>query len=691
MVPAIAVAQAQEPVVQILPSAIKYVQPANRIAVIVENGGKVGEPPAPWLVQFGSALDESGWAASLVGRDELGRLLTKQPGVFAGIVSIAGKAQIDAPCPVIEIISVPKGDEVGSVVQRVLAAVAPPRTLPAISKVLFVVSEDTDVARTLKIQTAWVARYAHLSAEFMDVRDAGRIPDGWLSRYDVVVLATDRFSPDTVGTVVRRLEKFVRDGGGLAAIAGVEDSEFFNLFGIVKVENNPVTVTGYGCTRGFLPGLDQIRSEFDADGIETLPTYTFDESIKPLCTGTVGPDVGVTIAFSRNHGKGRVMGWTWGRLADKSSRGQILSSIMEVSPAPASATLGLLAFFVDDCPLPMTDEKKPPIDKLYDMTDATFYIQKWLPAMQDLFSKFRLHPSFAFVATYDNTVKPPFTDKSYEGEQGAKALEMARKLTDAGYDIGIHGYNHQSLSVVKGDWTVGWPGFNAMIAGFKRLSEVYHLAIGADATPKVYIAPSNFIQKLGKQALLQVFPDIKAIAAQYLDEDSIIGHEFGPDPDLPQVTLTPRMTSEHFLDGANVQEMMDGLVVPGALSHFIHPDDIFDPERNRGSTFEQMVESLAKLLESVDQNHPYLERVDGATFAIGINEFLTAGLKTIRHEDGIELVAENYPSEGLLVFVQPPTPGQVAIEGPCTRVWERPEDRRFYLRVKNQTCRIRWQ
>ncbi len=680
----VAVANAAPPVVPRMAPGLSWPRPP--VTVFLDCTSAEARQPA--LLALGTALLEQGFHV------QRGPAPSDATGIAAVVRCMPAATTPSAPPPppvppVVEVRLSMSSSEAVATADQVAALAFPKIASPHPVRFLFLVEDRSDTGRSLLVQASWVVEYAHLAADFADLSRLEGLPPRWLGGYDAVVLATDRLPRTRLDRIVGALDRYVRDGGALVNVAGVEDPELYPLFGIRKAEGTAQVET-YRCDPSFLPGAEGLDPVLPPDGLDTIPRFVPAKDTRVLCRGGKAGAPDAPMAFVARTGKGQAIGWAGSGLADKSSRGRILLSLLEVAPA-AAAILDALAFYADDCPLPMTNSLRPPADRLYHLTDSGFYRTMWWPRMHDLLQKHAIRPTTGFILTYDDRMPHDAPPQAYTPPEGEPALELAREIRDAGWEIGLHGYNHQSLSIGKNEWTVGWAGRAPMEEALRLLRDEFQRIFGPGAEPPVYIAPSNFIQKMGKEALKAAFPAITGIAGQYLDEGPILGQEFGPDPDVPSLVGLPRVTSEHFLDGGNSQEFLGALVVPGVFSHFVHPDDFFDPERSRDATFEEMVERLDRMLSVVDRAYPFLRRFTGSELARYVPAWRKARLDVLRDGNSLLVRAIDPPQEGMTVMVRPPRGTTVRFQGACEEAFREPVESRYYYRVGSEACAISWQ
>ncbi len=675
---------------------VRFVTPPSRVAVVCGACGGVATDLPDWVVRLGARLHRAGFEpvpmrAAPDRKDLLG---------FGAVLTDSGLAPAGAVT-----FSPPLDDRaVGDLVAEVERRVSPEATSTRPVRHLFAVRSDTATGRNLFAQASWVVHYAKLDADFIAVEDLSRAPPRWLERYASVVLATDSL-PDA-GRLAGLLDDYVRSGGGLAALARLDDPALWSLLGLARMGDREETVEEVTCDPAWLPGAAGTQFRYGAQWAMTLPEVKTARDTRALCRARTSSGREVPSVIARPHGSGRVLLWLGGEVGDKSARGRILLSVLEVAAPAAAALMDALVFWVDDCPMPLWGRPLPPVDRLYGMTDAEFYPKKWWPGVSALLERYDVKPSFGFVLSYDARVAPPFASgfqvekEDKEGDKGevqsavsavAVATDLARAIQAAGHEIALHGYNHQSLTVAKCEQSAGWPGLEAMVQALALARQEMARLFGATWFPKTYVAPNNLVHALGKQAVHQVFPEVTAVAAQYLDEVSILGQEFGPDPDVPGLVDIPRISSEHFLDADNAAEVLDALVVPGVLSHFIHPDDIYDPARSRGRDLEGLLAEMDRFLARVRDAWPFLRAMTASRFADLVRAWPAARLEVTRGPKSVVLRAPGAPEGGLTTLLRLPAGADATANGSCEVVFRAVKEGRYHVRVGESPCTIRWE
>lgn len=670
--------------------------PANHVAIVCETCEEDDEHLPGWVLRLASTMRQEGLEPVIVNSqaqaDEGHYRAVLNPKMEAITdLELADEGPPPKPVPRFRIEEDGDSESCHAVLQKVLDVFEQPDPdAPRQVKVLVLTWRNVGINRRLFEQATWIAHYAKLDADFVDVSEIHRIPHRWLDRYQAVVLASSEVPPAMRGPLARMMESYLERGGKVAVLAGNADERLMSVLGVHPKWKPETKMVGFSCEPGWVPGDDGGAFALPDDGPEVVYPLEFDGPHTALCSGRTDGGDSVPLAVILDRGKGRVFYWNGVYLSQKLARGLIVLGLMELMAPMAVGLMDALVFYVDDNPRPMWDVEAPPVKELYGKTDTAFYRDIWWPQIRRVFEQYRIRPTFAFILSYNDRVAPPFATESFDlGSKGA-AGQLARTILSNGYEVAIHGYNHQSFSVGKSDLTVGWPGRDVMEESLRVARRQMIRILNSETIPTVYVAPGNFIQKLGKEAVLRAFPEVSAIATVYQGWRAIMGSEFAQDPMLEGVMNLPRISAGYGMNVENRREMVDALVSPGVFSHFIHSDDIYDPGRSQNVTFEEMVYSLGEMLKVVTRTYPFLRRMPASRFAESVREYLGADIEVRQGPDSLVVQATDAPPGGLTTFLRLP-PGYRWSAVGCEILFQSIADRRTYLRLGDAPCELRFE
>jgi hypothetical protein len=182
-----------------------------------------------------------------------------------------------------------------------------------------------------------------------------------------------------------------------------------------------------------------------------------------------------------------------------------------------------------------------------------------------------------------------------------------------GGEVGLHGYNHQSLVTADEpiDPTYGyvpWKDKDEMKRSLLQAESVFANYFPAE-TLKSYVPPSNALNRTGVDAIAEALPELRTIASLYTGEPESgdFVQEFEFDATHPNLYHFPRVTSDYGEERGSIFQMVDAIANFGVFSHFIHPDDVIDPDRAFGRDWDTMFTSLRKIVHDVRDQYPHLE------------------------------------------------------------------------------------
>ena len=250
------------------------------------------------------------------------------------------------------------------------------------------------------------------------------------------------------------------------------------------------------------------------------------------------------------------------------------------------------------------------IFKQYHMDNKSFYRYIWWSSLSNLAERFNLKYTGLIIGTYNLDTQLPLMP-FYELE--IEDIEFfGRKLNEVRGELGIHGYNHNSLALEEGidfeDYGYSpWESLTAMETGLLQLKGQIEELFG-DIRIHTYVAPSNLITADGKLAVKNVFEEVEVFAGVYTGdgEKGLLIQEFGPDPDIEGVYDFPRLSAGYEYSQDLMWDIYNGIAHFGIVNHFIHPDDLLDPERSKGMKWDKLDQNLNNIFSDIYERFPFL-------------------------------------------------------------------------------------
>ncbi|UCF96784.1 MAG: DUF2194 domain-containing protein [Spirochaetaceae bacterium] len=457
-------------------------------------------------------------------------------------------------------------------------------------------SSDTVTAKTLEY-TKTLLRRAKLPFQVIDKEQLSLLVPGDLRPFSAVglILKGDSDLDPKV------LEDFLDQGGGVVSLVGGDFQKLASVLGQTRGRGRPTAKTGYRFKEGFLlgEGLPLEGTTFQwlpgsgspATDAEIL-AYSHKES-HPLLW---------TVA----RGDGRVLSWNWNGFLTGDFQGFILESFLYVRPVGIAATAGLGIMFVDDWPIPMFNVVKAPLS----VKDTEFYTRQFWPDMKAFFSRRGIPYISYLVFNYNANTEPPFGSGEFFVAENQATVKIAREILESGQELGLHGYNHISLTENKTKVNVAvWPSQQAMEQSLEAARKEWIGLFGEHSLPYAYIAPNNIISEKGIAAVHNAFPSIKVMSFLRSGMGEETRTDFGPHPRFRDVYLIPRTSSGYPFTPAVRQLTVAAASGAGIWAHFIHADDIFDPHRSQGMSWEQLKDEFGSMVDFVNKHYPWIRFV----------------------------------------------------------------------------------
>jgi hypothetical protein len=421
----------------------------------------------------------------------------------------------------------------------------------------------------------------------------GMVPND-LRPYSAVGLILDADS----GLDPAIFDQYLNDGGNIVSLRTGHFNQLAPYLGIKETTSLVRDSTGYRIKNGFFTGenvsIDQNEFRWTPGG--AIPV----DNAQILATSF---NQRVPLMWKTRVNRGNVITWNWDEFKYGEYMGFILESFLYVQPVGIAATPGISLFYLDDWPIPMYNTVKNPMT----IIDTDFYTETWWPEINELLGKWNQPFSSYLVFNYNVTTEPPFETGEFFVAKNNGSLKIANDHFKNNIELGLHGYNHMSLTSKKTDLTpFVWNDSENMNLAVAQARADWIRLFGEQNLPRTYVAPHNIISKEGIEALQTYFPTIKAICTLHTGDDEEEAYEFGYNKDFPQVYMLPRITSGYNFSEETKKNIISGVVGPGLWSHFIHADDVYDPHRSQGKNWPEIKEELNSMISFVRTNYPWL-------------------------------------------------------------------------------------
>jgi len=468
---------------------------------------------------------------------------------------------------------------------------------PSRENIALLIDDSTATAKRIFEYTSGVLRRAKLPFEVIHKEQLSRLLPGDLRTFTAVGLILK----DDGGLKGAVLEHFLQQGGGIVSLYGGNFRNLSAPLALNKPKGASNIKTGYKLRYGFLlgEGLSLEESTF-----EWLPgTNSPAKGAEVLASSYRGS---FPLLWTAERGKGRLLFWNWDGFETGDFQGFILESFLFVRPVGIAATAGIGIMFIDDWPLPMYNIKR----ESHNITDTEFYYRVFWPDIKSFFAERNIPFASFLIFNYSGTTTPPFTGGEFFVAEDQASLKVAREILESPQELALHGFNHMSLTEKKTKMNPNrWPSKQVMKEGLLTARREWIDLFGEYSLPFAYVAPNNIISELGMEALKEVFPSIKVLAALRSGMGEETHTEFAPHPTIKDLYLIPRNSAGYPFTPEIRQLIVSSVTGPGIWSHFFHADDVFDEHRSQGMTWQELKKDFARMFAFVKRHYPWLEYV----------------------------------------------------------------------------------
>ena len=362
-------------------------------------------------------------------------------------------------------------------------------------------------------------------------------------------------------------------------------------------------------------------------------------------------DAGTPLIWSNDCGSGHTVVCNIG-IYDKVMRGFYASAISLLGDATAYPVINSAVFYLDDFPSPVPSSDGTYIKRDYGLSIGDFYTKVWWPDLQKLAQKYGIRYTGVMIENYEDAVNQTEPARQPDTTQfryfGGMLLQM-------GGELGFHGYNHQPLALWDTDYGTlydykTWKNKETLVASLNELI-AFQDEVLPNAHGSVYVPPSNILSVRARKLIGTDVPRIKTIASTYFEDGTDLPYvqEFGVASD--GIVEQPRIVSGGMVDDSYMRlAAVSELNMHYVSTHFMHPDDLLDPDRGAKEGWEVYKGGLTDYLDWLTKSAPDLRRQTGSECSGAIQRFSSVTVSVDTGDDAWTLNLGNFHDEAWLMF-----------------------------------------
>ena len=468
-----------------------------------------------------------------------------------------------------------------------------------------------------------------------------------LTHYSTIVVAMPNL--DRLGEHVLQIMQWAKKGGGVMFAMTPEKTGYLDVIGPqIGIESSAYE---YVVTKGITPSKD-----FMLGGGQT---YTFSDPFESSLSVALNDRAQVKAVSS--NGRTPLI---WSTFVNSGSavvcnigiygkvfRGFYASAFSLLGSATAYPVINSAAFYLDDFPSPVPSGNGKYIKRDYNMSIAEFYSQVWWPDLVRLAERYGIRFTGVMIENYGDDTK----DDPVRQTDGAQFEYYGGLLLRQNGEIGYHGYNHQPLVLPNTDYGkeyayVQWPNRKAIVDSLNELIAFQKDVLPA-ATSSVYVPPSNILSARARKLIGTDVPRIKTIASTYFEDGTDLPYvqEFGVASD--GIVEQPRIVSGGMVDDSYMRlAAVSELNMHYVSTHFMHPDDLLDPDRGAKEGWEVYKGGLVDYLEWLTKFAPDLRHQTASECSGAIQRFSSVTVSVDTSADAWTLSLGNFHDEVWLMF-----------------------------------------
>lgn len=513
---------------------------------------------------------------------------------------------------------------------------------------LVITDSDQDGVDNVKDQFDQILLDMKIAHRDVDIATDGADAIPSLASFDRVIVLMP--SLDGLGTHLTDLMSWVSAGGLLMLGMTPDNSNYLQAIasklGIESAGYDYATAESIVPSDDFMLGGGE-RYEF-SDPFDSSLSVSLRETAHVWAkTG----DAGTPLIWSNDCGSGHTVVCNIG-IYDKVMRGFYASAISLLGDATAYPVINSAVFYLDDFPSPVPSGDGTYIKRDYGLSIADFYTKVWWPDLQKLAQKYGIRYTGVMIENYEDAVNQTEPARQADTTQfryfGGMLLQM-------GGELGFHGYNHQPLALWDTDYGTlydykTWKNKETLVASLNELI-AFQDEVLPNAHGSVYVPPSNILSARVRKLIGTDVPRIKTIASTYFEDGTDLPYvqEFGVASD--GIVEQPRIVSGGMVDDSYMRlAAVSELNMHYVSTHFMHPDDLLDPDRGAKEGWEVYKGGLVNYLDWLAASAPDLRHQTGSECSGAIQRFSSVKVSVDTSDDAWTLNLGNLHDEAWFMF-----------------------------------------
>jgi hypothetical protein len=494
-------------------------------------------------------------------------------------------------------------------------------------------------------------RLANMKMESQMIKDDD-VTEQSYDGFDAIIVMSDDWE-NSLGEQLYELIEFAQNGGKVlfGVVPDSIDGPYKGIYRSLGVMaySSYATIEGFKFDKELMTGSKGMSFVNKEDYGNTCINLDVDEDCEVYMSSD-GDVPDIPILWSKSCGSGNIVVFNSTGLGGRYFAGIFAGAMAVLEDDLLYPIINAKTIFIDDFPAPQYNLDSEVIKKDYNRTVKEFYRDIWWPDMQKAANRFRYNYTGLFISSYNNEID------NFEIEEDSNFEYYGNSLLKNGFEIGLHGFNHQPLALEgftpKEMGYVPWKSEEDMVHSITALDE-YAENLFPNTRLTVYVPPSNFLSPEGREAVAKADSDLSVISGVYEAD----GNEYQQDFKIAEdgVKEYPRLTSGMWNDVTTRMQYMCGITMYGVFSHFVHPDDILDEDRGKGAEWDTLYKNYTEILEGVNKACP-LRALKASEAGEALEVYNNLEVKLVYEENYIKGACDNFTGEAYFYIRTSKTP-----------------------------------